>query len=114
MTDDGRDELDDSLPSLDIGDHVQDREDPDATLLVVATPLERAASVEIDDDTTVADVNPEYPAADHVVEVVFPEVTSVDVDRLARYAYPRERLERVTAVHGGGDGDSDQEGEADA
>jgi hypothetical protein len=100
MTDDGRDALDDSLPVLDIGDHVQDREDPDATMLVVGTPLARAKTYEIDSDgTTVYDVNPDYPAADHVVECVFPERTSVDVGNLPTYAYPRERLERVEAVH---------------
>jgi len=103
MTDDGRDALDDSLPTLDVGDHVQDRDDPDhhksATMLVVGTPLTRAKSYEIDDDTSVADANPDYPAADHVVEVVFPERTSVDLSNLRTYAYPRERLERVAAVH---------------
>ena len=101
---DGRDELDDSLPTLDVGDHVQDRDDPDhhesATMLVVGTPLARAETYEIDSDgRTVYDANPEYPAADHVVEVVFPERTTVDVSTLSTYAYPRERLERVAAVH---------------
>lgn len=100
MTDDGRDELDDSLEALDVGDHVTDREDPDATMLVVGTPLARAKTYEIDDDgTTVADVNPEYPGADHVVEVAFPQRTTADVGDLVTYAYPRERLERVAAVH---------------
>jgi hypothetical protein len=106
MTDDGRDALDDSLPALDIGDHVSDREDPDATMLVVGTPLARAETYEIDDGTTIYDVNPDYPAADHVVECVFPERTSVNVGNLPTYAYPRERLKRVAAIHSeeGGDG----------
>jgi len=104
MIDDGRDALDDSLPPLSVGDHVQDRQDPDhhksATMLVVGTPLARAKTYEIDSDgTTVNDVNPGYPAADHVVEVVFPERTTVDLGTLSTYAYPRERLERVAAVH---------------
>jgi len=101
---DGRDELDDSLPPLSVGDHVQDREDPDhhksATMLVVGTLLARAEIYEIDSDgRTVADVNPEYPDADHVVEVVFPERTTVDIEHLSTYAYPRGRLERTAAVH---------------
>ena len=104
MTADGRDALDDDLDTLDVGDHVQDREDPDhhksATMLVVGTPLASAKTYEIDSDgTTVADVNPGYPAADHVVECVFPERTTVDVSTLSTYAYPRERLERTAAVH---------------
>ena len=100
MTDDGRDALDDSLPTLDIGDHVSDREDPDATLLVVGTPLARAGTYDIDSHgSTVYDANPDYPAADHVVEVVFPERTTVDLEGLQTYAYPRERLKRVAAVH---------------
>jgi len=104
MPEDGRDALDDDLDNLAVGDHVQDRQDPDhhksATMLVVGTPLTRAKTYEIDSDgRTVADVNPGYPAADHVVEVVFPERTTVDIEHLSTYAYPRERLERVAAVH---------------
>jgi len=106
MTDDGRDELNNDLPTLDVGDHVTDRDDPDATMLVVGTPLARAKTYEIDDGTTVADVNPDYPAADHVVEVVFPERTTVDVGNLPAYAYPRERLQRVEAVHSEEDDDA--------
>jgi len=99
-SDDGRDALDDELPNVHVGDHVQDREDPDATMLVVGTPLARAATYEIDDDgASVADVNPQYPAADHVVECVFPERTTVGLDELVEYAYPRERLERVSPIH---------------
>jgi len=99
-SDDGRDALDDELPNVRVGDHVQDREDPDATMLVVGTPLARAATYEIDDGgTAVADVNPQYPDADHVVEVVFPERTTVDLENLSTYAYPRERLELKNPLH---------------
>jgi len=111
MTADGRDELDDSLPALNVGDHVQDRDDPDhhksATMLVVETPMARAETYQIDDDRTVADANPQYPAADHVVECVFPERTTVDIKSLVTYAYPRERLERVAAVHSEEDDDAE-------
>lgn len=105
---DGRDELDDSLPALDVGDHVQDREDLDATMLVVGTPPARAKTYQIDDDYTVADVNPQYPAADHVVECVFPERTTADIKSLVTYAYPRERLERVATVHSDEDNTDDE------
>jgi hypothetical protein len=111
MINDGRDALDDSLPTLNIGDHVEDRGDHEATMLVVGTPLARAKSYQIDDDHTVADVNPQYPAADHVVECVFPERTTADADRLRTYAYPRERLERVTPIHNRDD--ETQEAESD-
>jgi len=85
---------------LHVGDHVVDRENPnDATMLVVGTPSEMAREYGIGDGKSVASVNPDYPAADHVVEVVFPERTTVDAGNLPAYAYPRERLKRVEAVH---------------
>ncbi|QLH78662.1 hypothetical protein HZS55_15805 [Halosimplex rubrum] len=100
----------DDLPQLHVGDHVQDRQedDPDeaATMLVVGTPAERADEVAVDDDLTVADVNPEFPADDHVVEAVFPQRTTVDVGRLQTYAYPRSRLERVARLHSEEDDDA--------
>jgi hypothetical protein len=96
---DRRDELNDDLPILSVGDHVSDRDDPGTTMLVVGTPLARAKTYEIDDDTTVADANPDYPAADHVVECVFPQLTTADLSNLRTYAYPRERLERVAAIN---------------
>jgi len=94
---------DDSLPALHVGDHVQDREDDSegetATMLVVGLPLERAGASYIDEDQTVADVNPEYPETDHVVKAVFPQRTTVSVEDLQTYAYPRSRLERVEPIH---------------
>ncbi|QLH77433.1 hypothetical protein HZS55_09060 [Halosimplex rubrum] len=93
----------DDRPQLHVGDHVQDRQedDPDeaATMLVVGTPAERADEVAVDDDLTVADVNPEFPADDRVVEAVFPGRTTADVDHLTRYAYPRSRLRRTAQLH---------------
>ena len=92
--------MNDDLPPLDIGDHVSDREDPDATMLVVGLPLKRAATTMIDDERTVADVNPDYPETDAIVEVIFAGDADTDVDHSKRYAYPRSRLERVTPIHG--------------
>lgn len=96
----------DDLPPLHVGDHVRDRDaDEDATLLVVGLPLSRAATAEIDDDgTTVADVNPDYPAEDPVVEVIYPQRTDAFLSEKRKYVFPRERLELVEPVH-------DREGE---
>lgn len=87
------------LPGLGVGDHVRDRDDPDATMVVVGLPLQRAATYEIDDGETVADYNAGYPETDHVIEVVYPQRTDVSLDELREYAFPRSRLERVAAVH---------------
>jgi len=88
---------------LFVGDHVVDREDDDATMLVVGLPSESAGLYMCDETQTVADYNPEYPADDDVVECVFPQRTHNAVPD-NDYAYPRSRLERVAAVHDvGGD-----------
>lgn len=98
-----------SMDPLHIGDHVTDREGDDATMLVVGLPGECAAEYDIGtDELTVADVNPEYPTADPVVEVIFPSRTDADVEGGKRYAYPRSRLKRVASVH---DVDVDEEAE---
>jgi len=96
----------DDRPQLHVGDHVQDRtDDPDeaATMLVVATPATPADEVDIG-DKTVADV-PNYPSDDAVIEAVFPQRTTADVDYLTTYAYPRSRLERTAALHSEEDSD---------
>jgi hypothetical protein len=100
---------DDDLPSLQVGDHVEDREEDEdgPTLLVVGLPYERAAERGVGDGKTVAEHNPGYSEHDLVVEVVYPERTCAEVEHLPRYAFPRSRLERVAPVHS-----DDQEGEA--
>ena len=103
---------------LHVGDHVTDRDDPDATMLVVATPIERADEYVVDGDedsgtaATVADYNDDYPADDRVVEVTFPARTDNEL-RCKRYAYPRSRLRRTAAIHDvGGDEGAESEGGA--
>ncbi|GGM64039.1 hypothetical protein J2752_000481 [Halarchaeum rubridurum] len=90
-------------PQLHVGDHVQDRDDEGetpATMLAARVPVGDASGHEIDaDGTTVADVNPDYPADDDVVEVVFPSRSDTDLTPQNRYAYPRGRLERTAAIH---------------
>ncbi|SFS63426.1 hypothetical protein [Halostagnicola kamekurae] len=93
-------------PPVDVGDHVQDREDIDATMVVVRTPLEPANEVDARNGKTVAESNPGYPADDDVVVVKFPERTSTDIGPLQGYAFPRTRLEIVARVH---DRNDDQE-----
>ena len=97
---------DDDRPEVHVGDHVQDRDDEDgATMLVVGTPLETAAEYECNGQT-IADYNPDYPAEDDVVEVVYPQRTDVSTRPLERYAFPRARLELAEPIHdrdGGGE-----------
>lgn len=87
-------------PNLHVGDHVVDRDDADeTTMLVIGIPSERALEYTIGGDETVADYNPDYPAADHVIEVVYPQRTDAELSTEHTYAFPRARLERVAAVH---------------
>jgi len=89
----------DDLATLQIGDHVTDRDaDTDATMIVVGRPPETAAEYDID-GYTVADANPDHPEDDTVLEVVFPKRRHIDIGDAERYAYPRSRLDRVTPVH---------------
>jgi len=88
------------LPALDIGDHVEDSDaDDPATMVVVGLPVETAGEYEFADGETVADANPDYPADDQAVQVIFPEESGVDVSHHTRYSYPRSRLRRTARVH---------------
>ncbi|WP_436344480.1 hypothetical protein [Natronorubrum sp. FCH18a] len=85
---------------IDVGDHVQDEQDPDATMVVVGFDTLQADAYELGDGgPTVADVNPEYPATDDVIEVVYPQRTDLKLEGKKRYAFPRSRLEVVGRVH---------------
>ncbi|MDJ1433976.1 hypothetical protein [Halostagnicola sp. A-GB9-2] len=95
------------LGPVDVGDHVEDREDDsDKTMVVVRTPLEPANEVDARGGKTVAECNPEYPADDDVVVIKYAERTSTDLGPLQGYAFPRSRLEVTARVH---DRDGDQE-----
>ncbi len=88
---------------LYIGDHVEDRDNPDTTMVVIDLGTLRADRYELGNGgPTVADVNPEYPETD-VVEVVFPDRTDMDIDQKC-YTHPKTCLERIASVHeiGGG------------
>ncbi|OVE83181.1 hypothetical protein [Natronolimnobius baerhuensis] len=102
-------EPDYEFPQLDVGDHVTDREDQDATMLVVNLDTLRADAYELESGPTVADVNPDYPADDDVVEVVFPQRTDVTLEALKPYAYPRSRLQLETPIHDRDDDDGGEE-----
>ncbi|GGN84456.1 hypothetical protein [Haloarcula pellucida] len=97
-----------TLPPLHVGDRVEDRGDNGATMVVVGKQLGAAGAYDVDGWGTVADYNQDYPSDDDVIEVVFPERTTADVDRLERYAYPRSRLALVEPIH---DCDGGEEGE---
>lgn len=102
------------LPDIHIGDHVTDREgtraDGEATMLVVATAVERADEYDVDDGKTVADYNPDYASEVQVFEVTYPQRTDPDVANARRYAFPRGRLRLETPVH---DRDDEDGGDAD-
>lgn len=86
------------------GDTVRDREDDNSVLLVVATPVERADEYPASGAETVADLNPDYPADDRVLECIYPDGARADIDAYRRYAFPRSRLRRVhTPREEGGD-----------
>jgi len=94
-------------PALHVGDRVSDREGDDATLLVVGVPPVTAEIREAR-GKTVAEWNPEYPADDEVVEVVYPDRTTVDIDALDVYSFPRSRLKLEDEFH---DSNEDSRGE---
>lgn len=99
----------DDLPDLHIGDHVQDRDDEDdTTMLVVGLDTRRADAYELEKGVTIADVNPEHPTEDDVVEVVFAGRVDMEVSSMRRYAYPRARLVLETPIH---DRDAEDGGE---
>lgn len=93
--------VDEELEPLAIGDHVVDCEVSDSSpMLVVGLPLQQAANYEIaTDGKTIADVNPDYPETDLVIEVAYPERTDVSVDEKKSYGFPRSRLELERSVH---------------
>lgn len=99
------------IPSeqFDVGDRVIDRDDDDPeTAIVVETPTKRAGNVQVPGpDQTVAEYNPEYPADDPVVYVVFERCLEIEIPNwqsvtqlaeaveslhITRYAYPESRL----------------------
>ena len=98
-------------PELHVGDHVTDREDDGAPLLVVGKSANRADQYYVE-GMRVADYNPSYPEDDPVIEAVYPDRAAVSLDISEAYAFPRSRLELVEPIHearrvevGVGDGD---------
>ena len=85
-------------PELHVGDHVADREDDGAPLLVVGKSAKRADEYYVE-GVRVADYDPSYPADDRVVEAVYPERAAVSLDTDEAYAFPRSRLELVEPIH---------------
>ncbi|WP_226043448.1 hypothetical protein [Natrinema sp. DC36] len=100
----------DSPQPIGVGDHVQDEQNPDATMLVVNLDTLQADAYELEDGLTVADVNTEYPSNDDVVEVVYPQRTDLNLEEKKRCAFPKSRLEVENRVHDR-DGAGDDGGE---
>jgi len=84
-----------------VGDHVTDREeDEGATMVVVERTGHTAREYRLEGSSkTVADVNEDYPAADDVVEVVYPERETERLGDLKQYAFPVSRLQVTNPVH---------------
>lgn len=84
--------------SYAVGDHVRDTDDDEHTrLVVVGLHLTRADEYTIEDYSgegtpTVADLNPDYDDDDAVVEVIYPDRTTLDIGDAERYVYPASRL----------------------
>ncbi|MDF9748416.1 hypothetical protein [Natrinema salsiterrestre] len=93
---------------IDVGDHVEDEQNPDATMVVVNLDTLQADAYEMEDGPTVADVNTEYPPDDDVVEVVYPNRKDLTIEGKKKFAFPKSRLEVVHRVH---DRDGDDGGE---
>lgn len=106
-------ESDRKTQPIDVGDHVQDEQDPDATMVVVNLDTLQADAYELEDDLTVADVNTEYPSDDDVVEVVYPNRTDLNLEGKKPFAFPKSRLEIVSRVHDRDGEDSDVDGDGD-
>ena len=85
-------------PELHVGDHVTDREDDDAPLLVVGKSAKTAEEYYVE-GMRVTDYNPSYPEDDPVIEAVYPKRAAVSLDPSEAYAFPRSRLELVEPIH---------------
>lgn len=87
-----------AYPELHVGDHVTDREDDGAPLLVVGKSANQSNEYYVD-GIRVADYNPSYPDDDAVIEAVYPNRAAVSLDTSKSYAFPRSRLELAEAIH---------------
>ena len=89
---------------IHVGDHVIDRDsDKPDRMLVMKRPGLSASEFEFEEGTTVADVNPTYPDDDAVILTAFVAPTAGRLEKSDAYAYPAERLEVVSSLHGGDD-----------
>lgn len=84
-----------------VGDHVGDREDTDATLIVLGLPgmVAREYWFGAGEGKSVAQANPEYPETDEVIECAFSKRTDTDLRDAERYAYPVGRLKLESPIH---------------
>ncbi|WP_306055613.1 hypothetical protein [Natronococcus wangiae] len=91
-------------PTLYVGDHVRDRENPAQTLLIAERTTTPAHDYTVGDtSTTVADIHPEYDPDDDIFLVAHPQPSITELTDLLTYPVPRARLELVTPLPGGAD-----------
>jgi hypothetical protein len=84
-----------------VGDHVRDLEETevDKPMIVTGIPGFMANEHEFKNGQTVADVNPQYPEDDPVIEVRYPSRGDRLLTAPKRYAFPASRLEVVSPIH---------------
>lgn len=90
--------MSDERPPLHVGDHVTDREDDDAPLLVVGRPADEADEYHVD-GVPLSEYNPSYPDDDNVIEAVYPQRSDIALDAEKTYAFPRSRLRIDEPIH---------------
>lgn len=91
-------------PTLYVGDHVRDVENPAQTLLVAERTTTSAHAYTVGDtSTTVADIHSEYDSDEEIFLVAHPQPTITELTDLLTYPVPRARLELVTPLSRGAD-----------
>jgi hypothetical protein len=91
-------------PTLYVGDHVRDVENPAQTLLIAERTITPAHAYTVGEtSTTVADIHPEYDPDEKIFLVAHPQPTITELTDLLTYPVPRARLELVTPLPGGAD-----------
>lgn len=100
--------------SFSTGDVVIDREDPPGEAVVVNMPPQTASEWDLRSKRTLAEDNPEYPAEDHVIIVVYRDtldehrpyysgarpltLSNLHDDGVKFYAFPESRLKKVGEI----------------
>lgn len=93
--------MSEDVAGFHVGDHVSDREETEVNkpMIVTGIPGFMAKEHEFKNGQTVADVNPEYPEDDPVIEIRYPSRGDRLLSAPKRYAFPASRLEIEHKIH---------------